>query len=67
MARPTQEEMDMNMMSGGKKNYNANALDTLVEKSRTGNSKTNSKAGGKKTIDINKKMKKIMRKKGMIK
>ena len=63
---PTQKEMEMNIAPGGRKFVNVNSMDNLLNKSKTGDASTNNKAGGKKTIDVAGKLKKIMKKKGMI-
>jgi len=69
MAIKSQNEMEMNMASGGAKGLNINTKGRLeaLARSKTGDSATHDKAGGKKTIDIGKKMAKVMRAKGMIK
>lgn len=65
--KPSQGEMEKNIMSGGLVNHNQNSRIDTLKKSKTGSGIGNDKKGGKKSIDVNKKMKKVMRKAGMIK
>ena len=64
MGYPNQKMMEVNIMPGksGLVSFNDKARDVLVKRTTTGDSGTNTKSGGKKSIDVNKKMKKVMRK-----
>ena len=68
---PTQAMMEENIMSGGKMaglvSANQNSRPATLAKSKTGSSDTHTKVGGKKEINVNKKMKKVMKKAGLIK
>jgi hypothetical protein len=66
---PTQKMMEENIMPGGNVSMNKNTHGRLEQLGRTltGTSKTHDNAGGKKpTIDVAKKLKKVLMKKGMI-
>ena len=58
---PSPKDMETNMMPNGRKSFNAINMDNQLQKSKTGKSDTHTKVGGKKPIDINKKMKKVMK------
>ncbi len=66
--RPTKKEMEENIMAGGKAGLNINTKGRLEElaRSKTVNGATHDKSGGKKTINIGKKMARVMRAKGML-
>ena len=62
MARPTQKEMETNDMLGksGLVSHNQNSRPATLRESITGTGKGNDKKGGKKIMDIGKKMKRVM-------
>jgi hypothetical protein len=64
MSRPTQQEMENNSMPGksGLVSANVHSRPADLARSKTGNSATHDKKGGKKSINIEGRMKKVMRK-----
>jgi hypothetical protein len=61
---PTQLEMERNIMAGKTSLVSANVHNRPADlaRSKTGNAATHDKKGGKKSINIEGKMKKVMRK-----